>query len=645
MNFKDQVSPGDSSAVLKVRNLSINYVLPRRTVHAVREVSFDLQEGEILAIVGESGCGKSTTCLSIPRLLPNDVARIEGGDVWFDDINLLAVSERDLRRIRGARIGMIYQDPLTALNPSMKVGKQIQEAILEHEDLSPKEARVRAVALLERVGIPTADRRMDAYPHEFSGGMRQRAVIAMALSCHPQILIADEPTSALDVTTQAQILELLKSLQVDLNLSVILITHDLGVVANLAQRVLVMYAGQAVECGPTDSIYYHPRHPYTQGLLRSVIREGQNRDHVLETIPGRPPDLEKPPSACAFVPRCPFSISVCSEVWPPMETVGNGHLVSCHVKPIVEMERTWMDTSDMASSTEVTSEYQAKLGSASLAPSTEASLLAVRDLSCMFPVRGVGGGAKTVVRAVDSVTINIHQGESVGLVGESGCGKSTLARAILQLIRTTGGQVLFEGQDITAMPVRALRAVRRHIQIIFQDPYSSLNPKLSVEKSLSEPFLNYGLRPARDELCRLLDTVGLSPDVLRRRPGQLSGGQQQRVVIARALALDPKLLVCDEPTSALDVSIRAQILNLFVELRRRLEIAYLFISHDLGVVGYISDRVAVMYLGRIVEIASSDELVGNPRHPYTRALLSALPVPDPRVEKRATAHHAERGTT
>ncbi len=591
-------------------------------VKAVDGVSWSIRRGETLGIVGESGSGKSVSALAVMGLVPVPPGRLESGRIRFQGENLLEAPEKELRRVRGNEIAMIFQDPLSALNPVFKVGHQIAEVIQAHERLGKIAARRRAVELLGEVGIPNPREQAEQYPHQFSGGMRQRAMIAMAIALDPVVLLADEPTTALDVTVQAQILELLRKLQEDRKTAIVLITHDLGVVAGHADRVLVMYAGKVAEVGDVDDIYNRPRHPYTFGLLSSLARLDQRRTGRFRPIAGQPPSLIRVPPGCPFHPRCSFATDICPREMPPLAAQEHPmHRAACH------------HTDRVAEAVAARAERAGAL--ARIAPAASGPpVLEVRDLVKHYPIktgivfkRRVGD-----VRAVDGVSFDLVAGETFALVGESGCGKSTLARSVLRLVEPTSGSVAFEGEQIAKAPAGRMRQLRREMQMIFQDPYSSLNPRMTVRGTLAEPFTIHGLE--RDgKVEELLGLVGLAPEHCGRYPHEFSGGQRQRVGIARAIALGPRLVVCDEPVSALDVSIRAQILNLLEDLQDRLGLTFLFIAHDLSVVRHIADRVAVMYLGLIVELSTSDELFDRPSHPYTQALISAVPVPDPGKER------------
>ncbi len=611
-----------SAPLLEVEDLHVQFLTSRGVVRAVEGLSFHVDPGEIVAIVGESGSGKSVSALSIMRLLPRHTGRIPKGRVTFNGRDLLKLSDEQMREIRGRDISMIFQEPMTSLNPILTIGMQITEPLLIHMGMTAEQAKQRAIELLGLVGIPDPARRLDQYPHQFSGGMRQRVMIAIGLACNPKLIIADEPTTALDVTIQAQILELMKDLSRKLNIALIVITHNLGVVARYADRVIVMYASRLVEENDADDVFHRPRHPYSMGLLRSVPRLDRPRGAKLETIEGLPPNAAAPPPGCRFAPRCPFKIAIC-ETDPPLARTDTGGLSRCHRhEEIAEGKITWASAAGKSQNTEL---------------KTGAPLLSVRHLTKHFEVRGGLRAASGTVRAVQDVSFDIMPGETLGLVGESGCGKTTVGRLILRLEDPTEGELRFEGRDLTTASAADMKAVRRKIQVIFQDPYSSLNPRMTVGQIIGEPLHVYKLVPNRkaeqDRVAQLLEQVGLRPEMAARYPHQLSGGQRQRVGIARALAMEPSFIVCDEAVSALDVSIQGQIINLLEDLQRRLGLAYLFIAHDLAVVRHISMRVVVMYFGRVMEVADRDMLYHEPLHPYTKVLLDAAPVPDPTVEK------------
>jgi peptide/nickel transport system ATP-binding protein len=612
-----------SPALLTVEDLHVHFVQSDGVTRAVEGVSFTLRPGEILALVGESGCGKSATALALMRLLAKPAGRVVKGRALFDGVDLLQLPEAQMRERRGRDIAMIFQEPMTSLNPVLSIGEQLMEPLLAHLQMTKQAAQARAVELLKMVGLTDPQRRLEQYPHHLSGGMRQRVMIAMGLACNPKLIIADEPTTALDVTIQAQILELMRDLARRLNIAMIIITHNLGIVARYADSVNVMYAARLVEQGTADDIFARSSHPYTIGLIDSIPRLDRPRQARLATIEGVPPDLMAPPAGCRFAARCPHRIEKCGED-PSLGVVEPGHQAAC-----------WRAVELLARAAQVAPPAGDPVPPP---PAADAPIrVSVRDLKRHFTVsagRGWFGGSATV-KAVDGVGFDIRQGETLGLVGESGCGKSTIGRAILNLDAPTAGSILIDGQDIG--DARA-RAVRRRTQVIFQDPFSSLNPRMTVSQIIGEPLAVYKLEPdaARIEgrVQELLGQVGLMPYMAERYPHELSGGQRQRVGIARALALKPSIIVCDEPVSALDVSIQGQIVNLLDELQQKLGLTYLFIAHDLAVVRHISHRVAVMYLGRIMELADRDTLYRNPRHPYTQLLLDAAPVPDPVIERQ-----------
>ncbi|MFD0590139.1 ABC transporter ATP-binding protein [Paenibacillus sp. GCM10027627] len=547
------------NALLKVNDLSVSFFTRDKEVEAVKVVSFEVRKGETLGIVGESGSGKSVTARTIMRLLPSPPSMVKNGEVLFQGENLAFKTDSEMESIRGKEIGMIFQDPMSSLNPTMRIGKQIEESLIKHRKLGKAEARKEAIEMLRMVGITNSEARYAQYPHEFSGGMRQRVMIAIALACRPSLLIADEPTTSLDVTIQAQILNQMKELQQSLGTSIILITHDLGVVAGMCDRVVVMKDGEIVETGTTADIFANPQHPYTVKLLNALPRLDEKK------------------------------------------------------KP--------------------------KLVSTAIQSADDVPLLQVRSLKQYFDM-----GKGQIVKAVNEVSFDIRAGETLGVVGESGSGKSTTGRAILRLNEPTGGEVLFKGIPLQRLNRAEMKTMRKHMGIIFQDPYASLNPRLRVADIIGESLDVHGLASGKKERQRrieeLLDMVGLNSSHALRYPHEFSGGQRQRIGIARTLAVEPEFIICDEPLSALDVSIQAQIVKLLEELQQRLGLTYLFIAHDLSMVKHISDRVAVMYRGKIVELAESEELYENPIHPYTKSLLAAIPVPDPAIEsqKKYAAH-------
>ena len=608
-----------TDSILSVRGLRMGFANgfanTRKVLVAVDGIDFDLHAGETLALLGESGCGKSATALSLLRLLPA-AGRILGGEVNFDGRDLLQLPETDMRAIRGGGMAMIFQEPATSLNPVLTVGRQIGEVLERHRAMTGAAARQRVLELLNAVGIADSQRRLDEYPFQLSGGMKQRVMIAVALAGNPRLLIADEPTTALDVTIQAQILDLLRRLQAERGMGMLLITHDLGVVAQMAHRVGVMYAGEIVEEAPREAFFASPRHPYTQKLF-AALPDLTRRGGRLETIAGQVPSLSAMPSGCRFAERCPHAWERCRAEKPVWHEAGENHRVRCHL--LAEPGRAVANAPgvDVA---------RVPL----LTPSS--SLLTVQDLRVYFPIRrGVLQRTVGHVKAVDSVSLELARGRTLALVGESGCGKTTVGKAILQLIKPTGGVVQLEGRELTGLSNGELRPLRRRMQMIFQDPFASLNPRMSVGEIVGEGMSALGVVSSSGEqdaaIAALLKQVGLDPAAAERYPHEFSGGQRQRIAIARALAVQPELIVCDEPTSALDVSVQAQILNLLKALQDDLGLVYLFITHNFAVVEYLAHEVAVMYLGRIVERGLVDEVLRSPQHPYTRALLSAVPSP------------------
>ena len=612
------VVPATSPAVtlLAVENLQVQFATPRGMVRAVQGVSWQVSAGETLALVGESGCGKSVSALAVMRLLA-PAAQVSGR-ILFDDRDLLALPDAEMRKIRGRDIAMVFQDPMSSLNPVLDIGYQIAEPLRIHLGMNAEAARERSIELLQRVGIADAARRLTQYPHQFSGGMRQRVMIAIALACNPRLIIADEPTTALDVTIQAQILGLMQELSRELGIALVIITHNLGVVARYADRVNVMYAARMAEQAVATDLFTQPLHPYTAGLLRSVPRLDRPRGARLETIDGAPPDLLDPPPGCRFAARCGLRIDACVQALPELLEVAPQRWSAC-IRAAELLQQTAANASANAAGITKTRDH--------IAP-----LLQVRGLKTYFET-GVG---MPPLRAVDDLSFDIVRGETLGVVGESGCGKTTLGRTLLRLEQATAGQILFDGIEVTQAAGNTLQRYRRQVQVIFQDPYSSLNPRMTIGQSIAEPLLVYKLQPdtaaAQARVRELLNQVGLFDYMAERYPHQLSGGQRQRVGIARALALEPSFIICDEPVSALDVSIQAQIINLLEDLQNQRGLTYLFIAHDLAVVRHIADRVMVMYLGRVMEIADRDALYAEPLHPYTQVLLAAVPIPDPALE-------------
>ncbi len=596
-------------SVLGITGLKTQLDTPEGVLRAVDGVDFEIRKGECFALVGESGCGKSMTALSILRLLP-EVAHIVAGEVRLEGQDLLALPEAAMRAVRGKRVAMIFQEPSTALNPVLTVGRQVLEVIERHGAARGAAARKRALELLEAVGIPDAARRYDEYPFQLSGGLRQRAMIAAALAVDPEVLVADEPTTALDVTIQAQILELLQRLQAERGMALLLITHDLGIVAQMAGRVAVMYAGEIVELAGREDFLRAPQHPYSQKLFDALPGRGGE----LAVIRGQVPALTTQFAGCRFAERCEHAYDRCRVEVPLLRDAGGGQLVRCHLR---ETERAG-----------------ARIAMAARGPGRESAqapvLLEATELKVHFPIRrGIFRRTVGQVKAVDGVSLAVREGRTLALVGESGSGKTTVGKAILQLLRPTGGSVRHQGDELTRLSRSALMRHRAHLQIIFQDPYASLDPRMRVADILAEGMRSLGV--GQDEADRvrridaLLEQVGLPAHSKGRYPHEFSGGQRQRIAIARALAVEPKLIVCDEPTSALDVSVQAQILNLLKSLQDRLGLAYLFITHNLAVVEHIAHEVAVMQEGRIVEHGAAEQVLRQPRHPYTQALLRAVP--------------------
>ena len=588
----------------------------------VDDVSFSIAAGETFALLGESGCGKSMTALSLLRLLPDGVDRA-GGAAQLDGIDLFALRERDMRDVRGGTAAMIFQEPSLSLNPVMTVGAQIAEVLELHHGMRGEMAQKRAVDLLDRVGIPDAARRIAEYPFQLSGGMKQRVMIAMALAGQPKLLIADEPTTALDVTIQAQVLQLLRDTQAGSGMSMLLITHDLGVVAEMAHQVGVMYAGHIVEQASREQLFTRPLHPYTRKLF-AALPAADRRHQTLAAIPGSVPPLGGITQGCRFAPRCDQAWSLCSEQSPDWTVLEAGRGVRCH---LFGARRAEGENRERTAS--ITSPFF-QVGEISTIYNPHVPVLEVSGLKVHFPIRkGILQRVKGQVKAVDGVSLEIPQGHTLALVGESGCGKTTLGKALLQLNPPTAGSVRFEGRELTGLAARELRTWRAGMQMVFQDPYASLNPKMRIAEILEEGMGALGIgsdSAARQmHLDGLLEKTGIDRAAKWRYPHEFSGGQRQRIAIARALAVSPKLLICDEPTSALDVSVQAQILNLLKALQQEFSLSYLFITHNLAVVEYLAHEVCVMYLGRIVERGTASEVLRSPKHPYTRALLSAVP--------------------
>jgi peptide/nickel transport system ATP-binding protein len=631
------------SSVLEVRDLRTEFRVGNRSVRAVDGVSLSVDAGENVGLVGESGCGKSTLALSLMRLLPR-TGRIVNGRVEVNGKDLVPLPEDEMKRRRGSELAMIFQDPMSSLNPTMTVGKQIAWPVRHHWDYSASKARSRAEEMLALVGVPDPRRRLDQYPHELSGGLRQRVMIAMALACNPKLLIADEPTTALDVTIQKQILDLLDELRDRLNMAVLLITHDLGIVAERTDRVLVMYAGKLVETCATGDLFERMQHPYSEALLGSIPRLEQDARLPLDTIPGMPPDLASTIVGCRFRPRCRYATSACAEAEPLLLTVEPDHDVACFNR----QDRAPGPAAAIVTPTAREAAAAAN-GAADLpGPGLERPvLLSVEHLVKDFAV-GTGVVLRRnagVVSAVADVSFVVRQGETFGLVGESGSGKSTIARIIAQIESPTSGIVQFDGADLAKLSHQELRRRRREFQLMFQDPYSSLDPRMRVGATIREPLLIQGIGNQQEQWARvadLLDEVGLQAASGRRYPHELSGGQRQRVGLARTLTVRPRLLIADEPVSALDVSVQAQVLNLIKSLQEQHHLSLLVISHDLAVVRHLAETIGVLYLGKLVEVGPADDLYRRPAHHYTKGLIDAIPVPDPKA-KDARDHAALYG--
>ena len=612
-----------TAPVLLVEDLTVDFARAGRRTRAVDGLSFELGAGETLGVVGESGSGKSATALALLRLIPSPPGQITGGRIVLEGRELRPLSEREMRAVRGNRMSMIFQEPMTALNPVLSVARQVKEVMRLHQGLSDAAAHSRAIELLADVGIADAGRVAAGYPHQLSGGMRQRVMIAAALSCRPSVLIADEPTTALDVTIQAQILDLVGDLRRSLGTAMLFISHDLGVVSTVADRVMVMYAGRQVEQGRTADLFAMPLHPYTRALIaarpQAPSGDPAARSRLAE-IPGGMAALQGEVAGCAFAARCALVEARCRAEKPPLTEVLPGRRTACWEWQRLQHREVCAPAAPAA----------ADLTATPAAP--RSPVLEVEALTVEYPITGLRwSGRRSGIKAANEVSLTIRAGETLALVGESGCGKSTTGRAVLRLLAPTAGRIVLHGADITHLDGAALLPHRKRMQMVFQDPFASLNPRLTIAQAIAEPLAMFGMHEAQRRAARvaeLLEIVGLRAEHGRRYPHEFSGGQRQRIGIARALAPGPDLIVCDEPVSALDVSVQAQILNLLMELQDRRALALLFISHDLAVVRHLSHRVAVMYLGRIVETASRAALFDAPLHPYTAALLAAAPAAD-----------------
>ena len=616
-----------NSPLLDIRDLHTDIEIRSGVVHALSGVDLHVNPGETLGIVGESGSGKTMTALSLMGLLPQG-GSVSSGQIILDGQDLTKLALKEKRKLRGTKVGMIFQDPLTSLNPTMKIGLQVCEPLRVHEKLSKKEALERAVEILKRVGMPRPEVVINNYPHQLSGGIRQRVMIAMALVCKPRILIADEPTTALDVTTQMQILDLIDELRDEYQMGVILITHDLGVVAGHTDRVAVMYAGRIVETAPTKTLFTEPKHRYTSSLMAALPERALAAGTKLFSIPGAPPSLTNLPVGCRFAARCLWATNECRAGYPDLSG-DDTHTFSCF-HPVQEG-----DESPAALQAKLDTQKNGDEAGAQQAPLVSSKvLLDVKEASREYESAGSGffKRDKGVVSAVDRVSITVKKGETYGLVGESGCGKSTMGRLIAGLERPSGGAIELDGRDLATLKGRDAVTIHRDVQMMFQDSYAAMDPRMRIDQLLAEPMSIQKTGNARqiaERIMEIIEQVGLTEEILDRYPHEFSGGQLQRIGFARSLTLAPDLIVADEPVSALDVSVQAQVLNLMKDLQAELGLSYLFISHDLAVVQYMADRIGVMYLGRIVEEGPAKEVVENPKHPYTKALIDSIPVPDP----------------
>ena len=614
-----------NTPLLQIKDLHTDIEIRSGVVRALSGVDLHVNPGETLGIVGESGSGKTMTALSLMGLLPQG-GKVSSGSIILDGQDLTKMPLHLKRKMRGTKVGMIFQDPLTSLNPTMKIGLQVCEPLRVHEKLSKRAALARAIEILKRVGMPRPEVVINNYPHQLSGGMRQRVMIAMALVCKPRILIADEPTTALDVTTQMQILDLIDELRDEYKMGVILITHDLGVVAGHTDRVAVMYAGRIVETAPTKTLFTEPKHRYTSSLMAALPERALAAGTKLFSIPGAPPSLTNLPKGCRFAARCLWATDECRADYPPLSGDEN-HTFSCF-HPVQEGDESpavlqaMMDSGKAEDTVDATGQISHEV------------LLDVKEASREYESSGSGffKRDKGVVSAVDRVSISVKKGETYGLVGESGCGKSTVGRLIAGLERPSGGAIELDGRDLATLKGRDAVRIHRDVQMMFQDSYAAMDPRMRIDQILAEPMSIQKTGNARqiaERIMEILEQVGLTEEILDRYPHEFSGGQLQRIGFARSLTLAPDLIVADEPVSALDVSVQAQVLNLMKDLQQELGLSYLFISHDLAVVQYMADRIGVMYLGRIVEEGPAREVVNNPKHPYTKALIDSIPVPDP----------------
>jgi peptide/nickel transport system ATP-binding protein len=621
---------------LEVKDLSTHIHLSRSVVQAVGNVDVSIAEGETVGLVGESGSGKSMFGLSVLGLLPPG-GQIVGGSIKVEDRELVGLPERELRRIRGNDVSMIFQDSQSSLNPTKSIGEQVIEPVRLHRGGSKKEATERALEALDLVGLPRPRERMSDFPHQLSGGLRQRVMIAIALACEPRVLLADEPTTALDVTIQAQILSVLDGLKERLGMATLLVTHDMGVVAGRAERINVMYAGRIVETAPTGELFTSMRHPYTQALLGSIPKLDSDPTKALTSIPGLPPDLANPPFGCRFAPRCQFATQQCREQEPPLTGSDPRHLFACwHPVDGPITKRPEIPGLAETGRAAVAATNGSRTGGGGNGNAEH--LLSVENVVCEYPVTSGALLQRKVasVKAVSGVSLHLEPGETFGLVGESGCGKTTLGKLVVGIEKPNSGRVALDGREVFRLRGRELRRGRRDLQMMFQDPYASLDPRMRVNTILREPLAIQGIGTAkeqRERIAKMLDEVGLPLNALERYPHEFSGGQRQRIGLARTLMLEPRVIVADEPVSALDVSIRSQVLNLMKRLQAEYQMASIVISHDLAVVKYLADRIGVMYLGKMVEIGTGEDIYLRPAHPYTQALIKTIPLPDPAAEK------------
>ena len=605
---------GFNTMLLKVDNLKTHFTVGSdKIAKAVDGLSFELDQGKTLALVGESGCGKSQTAFSIIRLIAENGFH-PTGNIQFDGKELFKFSEEEMREIRGNDIAMIFQEPMTSLNPLYRIGNQLEEPLRLHKQMEKTQAGKRAVELLDQVGIPDPEKRINNFPHELSGGMKQRVMIAMALACEPKLLIADEPTTALDVTIQAQVLSLMADLQKKTGMAILLITHDMGIVNQMADDLSIMYAGKIAEQGSREQIFKQMAHPYTRRLFESIPK-AEDSDFLLNTIPGLVPPATEYGEGCLFADRCEYTMDICKEQISKPYQIDTGHEVHCHLY-------------EPGNEQDITEDRDRQPAPAK--NDDESILIKINSLKTWFPVRkGIFRRIANYVKAVDDVNLDIKKGSTVALVGESGCGKTTLGESILRLTKEATGSVIFRDKDLMKLASDELKKMRRHMQIVFQDPYGSLSPRMRIRELIDEGlkvhFPELKEKEAKEKIEKVLLEVGLDPSISDRYPHEFSGGQRQRISIARVLVLEPEFLVLDEPTSALDVSVQAQVMNLLRELQSKHGLTYIFITHNLNVVRYLADTVAIMYLGRIVEFGSVKELFKNPRHPYTKTLLDAVP--------------------